>query len=128
MKHTLFLFGEAEKGPFCTPILISSLAELSSTLGHPPEDTMGIFYAVQALLYNRDLIFYRVKEEGFSTPDYMNGIRIINNHNIIRDIAAVCVPGVGNRQIIEAVDSVCLHRGTFLIASDKDLYDFLTEL
>ncbi len=128
MKHTLFLFGEAEKGPFCTPIPIHSLIQLANTLGAPPENTAGISFAVQALLYERDLIFYRVKEEGFSTADYMHGIRILGNHNVIRDLSAICLPGVGSREIIEAADAVCLRRGSFLIASDKDLYDFLTDV
>ena len=127
MKHTIFLFGEAEKGAFCTPILVQSLTQLADTLGNPPEDTLGITYAVQALLYERELIYYRVKEEGFSVSDYMRGMKVLNNQNIIRDLSAICLPGVGDREIIEAAGSVCCERNTFLIASAKDLYDFLTD-
>jgi hypothetical protein len=128
MKHTLFLFGEAEKGPFCTPIPIYSLVQLAGTLGSPPTDTVGIAYAVQALLYERELIFYRVKEEGFSRADYMHGIRVLGKPNVIGHFSAICLPGVGSREIIEAADAVCLKRGAFLIASDSDLYDFLTDV
>ena len=127
MQHTVFLFGEAEKGAFCTPLLIRSLVQLAHTLGHPPENSMGITYGVQAILYERELIFYRVKEEGFSVSDYMQGMRVLDNHNIIRDLSAICIPGVGDQEIIEAASNICLKRSSLLVVSDKDLYDFLTD-
>ena len=126
MKHKLFLFGEAEKGDFCTPLLLESLPQLADMLGNPPEESEGILYAVQALLFERTLIYYRVKEEGFSVGDYMKGLKVIENKEFIRDITAICLPGVGNHEIIEATTHICSDRKAFLIASQKDLYDFLT--
>ena len=36
-----------------------------SALGHPPEDSIGISYAVQTLLYERTLFFFRAERRGF---------------------------------------------------------------
>lgn len=81
MRHTIFLFGEAEKGDFCTPLRCKSLPHLAETFGNPPEESLGILYAVQALMFERDLIYFRVKEEGFSIQDYMQGIHLLKKGN-----------------------------------------------
>jgi hypothetical protein len=126
MRHTVFLFGEAEKGEFCTPLICKSLPQLADTLGNPPEESQGILYAVQALLFERELIFFRVKEEGFSTQDYMRGLKLLQNKEGILPISAICMPGVGDAQILEATSPVCSLHKSFLIINQKDLYDFLT--
>ena len=126
MKPTVFLFGEAEKGDFCTPLLCRSLAQLAETLGNPPQESLGIQYAVQTLLYERELLFYRVKEEGFSTSDYMKGLKLLQNKELIPNLHAICIPGVGDYEIIEAVSTLCLMHKSLLLISEKDLYDYLT--
>ena len=126
-NKVVFLFGEAERGAFCTPLRIESLAELADRCGNPPEGSLGIAYGVQALLFERELFFYRVKEEGFSLSDYMRGMRALEDGKVVQELAAICLPGVGNQEIIEAAGNVCLQRGSFLIASEKDLYDYLTD-
>lgn len=126
MRHTIFLFGEAEKGEFCTPILCKSLPHLAEILGNPPEQSQGILYAVQALLYERELIYFRVKEEGFSVQDYMRGLKILQNKEIVPILSAICMPGVGDNTIIDATNPVCVLHKSCLIITEKDLYDFLT--
>ncbi len=126
MRHTVFLFGEAEKGEFCTPLICRSLPQLADSLGNPPDESQGILYAVQALLYERELIFFRVKEEGFSTQDYMRGLKLLQNKETLSPIAAICMPGVGDMEIIQATSPVCSLHKSFLILNEKDLYDFLT--
>ncbi|MBS0620579.1 MAG: hypothetical protein JSS61_03870 [Verrucomicrobia bacterium] len=124
--HTIFLFGEAEKGDFCTPMICRSLPQLADHFGNPPEESLGISYAVQALLFNRELIFFRVKEEGYSIGDYMRGIQILESREGIRELAAICMPGVGDAGLIDAMTAICGLYRSLLITSDKDLYDFLT--
>jgi len=126
MRHTIFLFGEAEKGEFCTPLLCKSLPHLADLLGNPPEDSQGILYAVQALLFERELIYFRVKEEGFSVQDYKRGIKILCNRELIPSVSAVCMPGVGDNEIIDAASPACQMHKSALIITEKDLYDFLT--
>jgi hypothetical protein len=126
MRHTMFLFGEAEKGDLRTPIVCKSLPQLSDTLGNPPADSKGIFYAVQALLYKRDLIYFRVSEEGFSVGDYMHGIKILRNKELPHPIDVICLPGVGDTEIIESATHVCTLHNSILILDEKDLYDYLT--
>lgn len=127
MRHAIFLFGEAEKGEFCTPLRFKSLPQLADTLGNPPEESLGILYAVQALLYDRELIYFRVKEEGFGVQDYMRGLKLLENkHVLLPDLTAICMPGVGDTEIIEAISPVCNFHRTPLIITQKDLYDYLT--
>jgi hypothetical protein len=126
MKHTIFLFGEAEKGDFCTPLLCKSLPQLAETFGNPPEESLGIPYAVQALMFDRELIFFRVKEEGFSISDYMRGIRLLKNKDTFHSLAAICMPGVGDTEIIDATSPICSIYHSLLITTERDLYDFLT--
>ena len=126
IQQTIFLFGEAEKGEFCTPLLLKTLPQLAETCGNPPAESLGILYAVQALLYERELIYFRVKEEGFSLSDYMRGLRLLENTALFHNLTAICMPGVGDTEIIEASSFVCSLHKSFLITSEKDLYDYLT--
>ncbi len=125
MKKTVFLFGEAEKGEFCIPHLLRTLPQLAETYGNPPPDTLGILYAVQALMYERELIYFRVQEEGFSVSDYMRGMKLLEDRQRVPRLAAICMPGVGDAGIIEASSHLCLVHRSFLILTEKDLYDYL---
>ena len=126
MRQAVFLFGEAEKGEFCTPILCKSLPQMADMLGNPPENSRGLIYAVQSLMYDRDLIFFRVKEEGFSYRDYMRGLKLLENTHIFSPLSAICMPGVGDSEIIVATSSVCHLYKSCLVIEEKDLYDYLT--
>lgn len=127
MRHRIFLFGEAAQGEWCTPLRLNSLPDLYERLGEPPSESQGIDYAVQALLCNRDCIFYRVKEEGFSKEDYLKGIKLLDNHGHKMSLSAIFIPGVGDKHIIEEISPVCQKLKTVLILTQKDLYDYLTE-
>lgn len=125
-RTTVFLFGEAERGEFCIPLSCHSLAYLSDHLGNPPGESKGISYAIQSLMYDRDLIFFRVKEEGFSVPDYMKGLDLLQKKDLGFSLSAICMPGVGDTTIIEATESICHLHKSLLIIDEKDLYDYLT--
>ncbi|MBB65378.1 MAG: hypothetical protein CMO81_09975 [Waddliaceae bacterium] len=127
MHHTVALFGEAERGDFRTAYFCESLPQLVDTLGHPPEDSMGLYYAVQALMYQRNLIFFRVPEEGYSRQDYLLGLRFLQNRDLIPKLSAICLPGVGDTEIIEATTPVCDIYNSLLILGENDLYDLLTD-
>jgi hypothetical protein len=128
MRHVFFLFGEAERGEYCTPVLCQSLPELADTLGNPPEETLGIFYGVQALMHDRDLIFFRVREEGFSTDDYMRGLKLLEDKESISSLSAICMPGVGDTDLINVGLTICSLHASLLILTQADLYDYLTGL
>lgn len=127
-RRAIFLFGEAEKGEFCTPLVCKSLPQLAETFGNPPEESQGILYAVQALMYERELIFFRVKEEGFSISDYMRGIHLLKNKDAFLGLSAICMPGVGDAEIIDATNPICSLYRSLLITTEKDLYDYLTHI
>lgn len=128
MSHfnTLALFGEAEKGTFRIPHLLQSLPQVMEALGNPPPDSRGLYYAVQALMYNYNLIFFRVEEEGFSYHDYFSGLHILEKESLFDDVSAIFLPGVGDAEIIDAVIPLCQYYQSIYITSEADLYDYLT--
>jgi hypothetical protein len=125
-KTTIFLFGAAERGELRTPLHLTSLEQVLDILGNPPESSEGIRYAVQALLYEQDLIYFRVAEEGFSTEDYIQGLRILKQKTLQTSLTAIGMPGVGDEEIIQAAISICHIYQSILLVSEKDLYDYLT--
>ena len=126
MVLRVFLFGEAEKGEYCTPIRLDSVVSLAERLGNPPQGSLGIEYAIQSLLFKRELIFYRVQEEGFSHEDYLRGIKLLHNQGFPLRPSAICIPGVGDREVIESLTPICKKLRALLILSERDLYDYLT--
>ena len=93
MGSAFFLFGEAQKGNFCRPSHCQSLADLSNTYGEPPEESKGIHFAIQALMFERELIFFRVHQEGYSKEDYLLGLRYLKtqkNHHLMANLYARC--------------------------------------
>ncbi|MBI3508555.1 MAG: hypothetical protein HY069_02810 [Chlamydiia bacterium] len=123
MKHVVALFGEAEKGQFKTPYYLRELAQLMDLLGNCPNDSDGVFFAIQSLLYNREVIYFRVAEEGFSKTDYFQGFRQLEE---AQKLHAVCLPGVGDTEILHASHALCHKHRSFLITTQKDLFDYLT--
>jgi hypothetical protein len=127
MLYTIALFGESERGDFRRPYYCQNLAQLSDFLGEPPsEECQGLKFAIQALLYHREVIFLRVHEEGFSTNDYLKGLVLLEDREKIPNLSAIGLPGVGNTEIIEATTPICESHRSFLILTQHDLYDFLT--
>lgn len=127
MEFTVAMFGEAGKGEFQSAYYCRSLHQLSEFLGEPPsKDCRGLDFAIQALLFDRGVVYFRVHEEGFSTQDYLKGFSFLQNKNLFPSIAAICLPGVGNTEIIEATMPVCNIHQSFLVLTEKDLYDYLT--
>lgn len=128
MSGAVFLFGEAEKGEFCTPLYCRNLVSLLERLGNPPQESQGIYYAVQTLLYQRELVFFRVREEGFSADDYLCGMKLLKNQDIDYTFDAIYMPGVGNKEIIDAAIPICRDYKSLLVITEKDLYDYLTQV
>lgn len=127
MRHTIFLFGEAERGEFCTPMICKTLPQLAQVYGNPPQESQGLFYAIQSIMYERELIYFRISEEGFSHQEYMRGIKFLKDSQLkIPSLSAICMPGVGDQEILEATLPICEHYRSLLIIGEKDLYDFLT--
>lgn len=123
---TIALFGEAERGEFQTAYFCENLTQLDEFFGNPPGESRGLFYAVQALLFKRKLIYIRVAEEGFSTQDYLAGLKLLEKQELIPHINAICTPGVANQEIYNALKPLCELYHCILITSEPDFYDFLT--
>ena len=127
MRPRVAVFGEASKGAYHVPHCPRDLLELEALLGHPPRGSLGIEFAVQTILFERDLIFFRVEEEGFSEPDYYAGLRLLIRTLPLRQgLAALSLPGVGDGEILEAAAPLTEQERALLIMSERDLYDYLT--
>lgn len=126
MRYTIAIFGEAERGSFQTAFFCQNLEQLERNLGNPPENSRGMHLAIQSLLYERNLIFFRVKEEGFSTQDYLYGLYLLETQHLFANIRAIGMPGVGDLQILEASEVICDIYKSMLITTEADLYDYLT--
>jgi hypothetical protein len=123
---TIALFGEAEKGEFRTAYYCQTLPQLQEFLGNPPAESLGLYYAIQALLFQRQVIFFRVKEEGFSIQDYQHSMHLLKNQTLFPELSAICAPGVGDFRIIHEMADLCFIFKSILIATESDLYDYLT--
>lgn len=128
LHNTVALFGEAEKGEYNTAYFCQTLPELVDYFGNPPPSSVGIYYAIQVLLYHHNLLFFRVQEEGFSQQDYLSGLQLLQEQHVIPHISAICLPGVGNTEIIHAMTPFCKAHQSFIITTEPDLYDYLTEI
>lgn len=126
-QYTVALFGEAEKGDYQIPYYCETLPQLVDFLGNPPPETSGLYFAVQALLFNRNILFFRVREEGFSLQDYLEGMHQLENLRNIPRISAIGMPGVGDTQIINAVIPICMNYHSILMTTESDLFDYLLQ-
>ena len=127
-RQPIALFGEAERGDFKIAHFCTKLTDLVDQFGEPPKESKGLYCAVQVLLYKYDLIFFRVKEEGFSLADYFFGLRLLERNQSSTDLTAICIPGVGDQEILEATHRVCHQRGSLIITSESDFYDIMTNI
>lgn len=125
-KSTIFLFGASEKGVFRTPIHLYTIEELFNRLGSMPTHTEGIYYAIQALLFEKNLIFYRIEEEGSNLEDYRQGIRLLKQQPFQTTLSAICMPGMSDEEIVHEILPICYMYQSLLVVSEKDLYDYLT--
>ena len=126
ISHTLVMFGAAERGEMRAPILCKDVAHLAGALGNPPDESQGIPFAIQALLFNRTVYYVRVEEEGFSRADYFQGFSLLQTLNLLPKLTAIGLPGVGDSELIEAATQLCHSQKSMLITSEQDLFDFLT--
>ena len=122
------LFGEAEKGLLDTIYFCRTLRELFEYLGEPPDETHGIYFAVQTLLFGKQILYYRVREEGVSLEDYFSGLRLLKDiHSPNLCMQALFLPGVGSCELIEKSLDFCRERHSLLIVREADFYDYMTE-
>lgn len=125
MDGPIAFFGESEKGRFHYPYYCYSLHQMVETLGNSPEESLGLTFAIQALMYEREIIYFRVSEEGFSIHDYMKGFEILKDINKTKKLSAVCLPRVGDNKIIDSVEPISKLHKSLIITTQKDLFDYL---
>ena len=118
------LFAEAQKGSFEEGVEIYTPIELLHLFGHPPEDARGMVLAIQALHYNHPLLFFRVKEEGFSAPDYRAGLHWLEQKGPLH-LRGVFAPGVGSLEILNPLFQFSQKQKVPLLTTEQDFFDFI---
>ena len=126
MKSFIVLFGESQKGSYKRPYFLYNLPELTDKLGHLTEETSGLKLAVQMLMNNKNIIYFRVEEEGFSSVDYQMGYKELAKKEKIGNLEAICLPGVGKAEILDGAQVLCYLYKCIIISTEKDFYDYLT--
>jgi hypothetical protein len=126
MLKRIALFGESERGKAGVGYFCDSLPQLMDSLGNPPEESEGLHFAIQALMFDFGLIYFPVSEEGFSHEDYEEGLDFLQKKEILLQTKALCLPGVGDREIMDIVTALCHKHSNLLITNEGDLYDYLT--
>ena len=127
-ETVIALFGEAERGEVGKPLRAKSVVHLNEQLGHPPGESCGIFFAIQFLLYGQEVIFIRVEEEGFSRRDYLQGTSHLIHRQSVGKLSAICLPGVGDKSIIDATHPLIDLHEALMIITERDLYDYFTAI
>lgn len=127
LKPSIALFGEAERGQYRVPYIFSNVVDLWEQVGSAPPGSFGIHLGVQILLYRFPLLFFRVREEGFSMQDYFEGVWLLKTKFPPSQILAVGIPGVGNKELIDCMEGVCEKSHALLILRESDFYDYLSE-
>ena len=122
------LFGEAEKGDLNTIYFCNSVEQLFDFFGNPPNETEGLFYAIQTLLLGKSLIYFRVHEEGISHKDYLFGLHLLRRSSQeIPHVGALFLPRVGAKMVIDEGLSLCHEQRGLLIIQENDFYDYITD-
>lgn len=122
---TIALFGEAERGEYKKGYFCEEIDQLAEIFGNPPDESFGLYYATQALLFRCPLIFFRVQQEGFSLEDYLAGAQILSVSPLAGRVRAICSPGLGDRRVIDLLTGFSHTHRQILITNERDLQDYL---
>jgi hypothetical protein len=126
--QTLALFGSSQKGAHNEFFFHKSLLDLWLALGEPPSETEGLYFAIQAILYGKSVLFFRVAEEGENNDDYHKGLQLLrDNSSSLPPIGALFLPKVGSHDIIEEGLSLCRTQHSLLLMKEADFYDWATD-
>jgi hypothetical protein len=128
MTTTIALFGEAEKGEYNKGYYCKELPQLVDIFGNPPENSEGLYYAVQSLLYQFPLIYFRIEEEGGHIEEYLQGMRLLEESPLLASVSAICTPGVGTPEMVDTIVPFCKEHHQLWVISEKDLFDYLLSL
>lgn len=125
MKDVVTIFGESEKGPLGTLLSIDSLPKLAEALGVPTENSVGVHLAVQTLMSNKIVLFYRVTEEGSNIAEYTRGLKLLQELDM-PSLVALALPGIGDPEIQHLAKTLCKAKHSILIVNQRDFYDIMT--
>lgn len=125
-RKSIVIFGESTKGEFLNLFPIRTLPDLSTFLGGPTSSGIGIHMAIQSLLFEKEVLFIKVFEEGYDLDHYSLGLKEIDrNPDLLID--AIALPGAGSNEIVKKASLLAKKKKAFIVLTEKDLYDFMTQ-
>lgn len=122
-KKQIAIFGQSEKALPWSLSEIRSLPELIDKVGHPPADSCGLIIAIQSLMYEKEVLYYCVAEEGLDPEDYQRGLTDLLSRPKHYNLEAIALPGVSDPLILEEAKKVAKVHPCSLIIGEKDLFD-----
>ncbi len=125
-EESVLIFGEAKRGEFLKLFYINTLPELSTFLGEPTDEGIGIHMAIQSLLFHKKVLFIKVAEEGYSFDHYSLGFKEIEKKQELL-ISAIALPGVGSSKIVKEATLLAKKKKAIILLTEKDLYDLMTQ-
>ncbi|NGX30910.1 MAG: hypothetical protein K940chlam8_00264 [Chlamydiae bacterium] len=119
-------FGEAKKGKMATPYYIKNTDHLYENLGEPIKDTQGLDFAIKTLHSNQAVLFFRVEDEGLSKEHYLKGLNFLKKNTLQKRLLGIYLAGCFDPDVVHMATSVCMFHKTLLLATQKELIDYLT--
>lgn len=114
-KRIVICFGESATGSLSEGYLINSLPQLFDLLGSPPPNSLGIFQAIRLLIIRHPLLFFRVRKENCSTPDYLRALSIVDQCTFKERFLGFSLPEVDNRHILDPFLAFCRRESLFFM-------------
>lgn len=118
-------FGQTSKGRFGQPYYLKNAKSILSILGKVPEDTLGMPFALEMLKAHKDILFFRVAEEGLSLDDYLRGLQFLKKNCIQKRLLGIYLSGCFDKEVVSLAVRICNWHKSILLATQKEMIDYL---
>lgn len=126
----VIVFGEASHGKWGQIYHCSNLDDLYSTCGEPTEGSLGLYWAIQALLKGKECLFWRVHEEALAFEDYHLGLSRLENLDQSSSLnmhqwQGLFLPNMSEPGVIDHALMYCHQSQKLLLMDPLDFQDWL---
>jgi hypothetical protein len=118
------VFGEASRGLWGELCSCHQLIELYQAYGEPTQGSLGLYWAIQALLKGKSCLFWRVRQESLALEDYHLGLCKL--HGLDLDTwEGLFLPNMSEPAVLEQASFYCKQKQKVLLMDPLDLQDWL---
>lgn len=120
----VIVFGEASRGVWGQMSSCSELLDLYQIYGEPTEGSLGLYWAIQALLKGKECLYWRVRQESLSLEDYHLGLNQLSSLSL-ETWEGLFLPNMSESSVIEHAAAYCRQKQKLLLMDPLDLQDWL---